>query len=160
MSRCGRVPGFPGAVRTGHALVETIRVPEVLECARAALDEQRQAGMPSVAFPTEGFFCERGAPGRWGAVLVFRDVTQVERVERTQREFVANVSHELRTPLTSILGYVELLVDEPEEGPDTSREFLAAIHKNAVRMGRLTEDLLALARVESATMRCIRSLCR
>ncbi|MEO6923087.1 MAG: ATP-binding protein, partial [Bryocella sp.] len=148
-----RVPGFPGAVRIGHALVQTIRVPEVLECARAALEERRVAEIPSVPFPTGRTFSVSAAPmPAGGAVLVFRDVTQVERVERTQREFVANVSHELRTPLTSILGYVEMLVDDLDESAEVapaSRDFLAAIHKNAVRMGRLTEDLLVMAKVES-----------
>jgi two-component system phosphate regulon sensor histidine kinase PhoR len=82
---------------------------------------------------------------------VLRDVTRMEQMERTQREFVANVSHELRTPLTSIQGYVEMLLDT-QESPLTAgveREFLEAILKSARRMGRLTDDLLALARVES-----------
>jgi len=83
-----------------------------------------------------------------GAVAVLRDVTRVEQMERAQKDFVANVSHELRTPLTSISGYVEtLLEDEEQEG--IVREFLGTIQKNAVRMNRLTEDLLVLARVES-----------
>jgi two-component system phosphate regulon sensor histidine kinase PhoR len=87
-----------------------------------------------------------------GAVVVMQDITQVEQVERTQREFVANVSHELRTPLTSISGYVEtLLEDERTRTTFTPqvREFLEAIHKSAKRMGRLTDDLLAMAKVDS-----------
>jgi two-component system phosphate regulon sensor histidine kinase PhoR len=86
-----------------------------------------------------------------GAVVVLRDVTRIEQVERTQTEFVANVSHELRTPLTSIQGYVEMLLEN--EGAPLSaaseHEFLLAILKSARRMARLTDDLLALARVES-----------
>jgi len=62
---------------------------------------------------------------------------------------VANVSHELRTPLTSIQGYVETLVEEPRPDAATTREFLGIILKNATRMNRLTEDLLALAGIES-----------
>jgi two-component system phosphate regulon sensor histidine kinase PhoR len=62
---------------------------------------------------------------------------------------VANVSHELRTPLTSISGYVETLLDHEESMRPQAREFLTTILKNATRMHRLTEDLLALARVES-----------
>jgi two-component system phosphate regulon sensor histidine kinase PhoR len=62
---------------------------------------------------------------------------------------VANVSHELRTPLTSIQGYVETLMEEPRPNRKTADEFLAIIHKNATRMNRITEDLLALASVES-----------
>jgi two-component system phosphate regulon sensor histidine kinase PhoR len=78
---------------------------------------------------------------------VLRDSTEIARVERTRRDFIANVSHELRTPLTSLLGYTETLIDE---SPDPkSREFLEIIRRNAQRMSRLTEDLLTLARVES-----------
>jgi two-component system phosphate regulon sensor histidine kinase PhoR len=148
-----RIPGFTGNVRTGHALVQTIRVPEVLECARIALEEREIAERSAVRFPTGRIFSISASPmPDQGAVIVFRDVTRLEHVEHAQREFVANVSHELRTPLTSILGYVEMLVDDAENTPGTSeasREFLAAIYKNAVRMGRLTEDLLVMEKVES-----------
>jgi two-component system phosphate regulon sensor histidine kinase PhoR len=65
---------------------------------------------------------------------------------------VANVSHELRTPLTSISGYVETLLEDERMGPSFTpqvREFLEAIYKSAKRMGRLTDDLLAMAKVDS-----------
>jgi two-component system phosphate regulon sensor histidine kinase PhoR len=87
-----------------------------------------------------------------GAVAVLHDLTDVERVEKTRRDFIANVSHELRTPLTSIQGYSETLIDTLPAA-DASREFLEIIRKNAWRMSRLTEDLLALARVESGEKR-------
>jgi two-component system phosphate regulon sensor histidine kinase PhoR len=83
-----------------------------------------------------------------GAVAVLHDITRMEEVERTQRDFVANVSHELRTPLTSITGYVETLLDHESGMTAQGREFLATILKNATRMNRLTEDLLVMARVE------------
>jgi two-component system phosphate regulon sensor histidine kinase PhoR len=83
-----------------------------------------------------------------GAVAVLHDVSEKERSETTRRDFVANVSHELRTPLTCITGYVETLLDDRTLSSQT-REFLTIILKNASRMNRLTEDLLALASVES-----------
>jgi two-component system phosphate regulon sensor histidine kinase PhoR len=85
-----------------------------------------------------------------GAVAVLHDITRIEQVERTQRDFVANVSHELRTPLTSISGYVETLLDHEASLSPQAREFLSTILKNATRMNRLTEDLLVMARVESS----------
>jgi two-component system phosphate regulon sensor histidine kinase PhoR len=85
-----------------------------------------------------------------GAVAVLRDQTETERVEKTRRDFIANVSHELRTPLTSIQGYTETLLDTAQED---DRDFLEVIRKNAIRMSRLTEDLLTLARVESGEQR-------
>jgi two-component system phosphate regulon sensor histidine kinase PhoR len=148
-----RMPGLAASVRIGHALVQTIREPEVLACARTALEERVVVERAAVPFPAGRISSVSAAPmPDGGAVLVLRDVTRIEQVERTQREFVANVSHELRTPLTSIMGYVEMLVDEgyaDAAASPATREFLEAIQKNAMRMGRLTEDLLLMAKVES-----------
>jgi two-component system phosphate regulon sensor histidine kinase PhoR len=141
------------SVRVGHALVQTIRIPEVLASARTALEDRASAECSAVQFPAGRIFSVSASPmPEGGAVIVLRDVTRLEVVERAQREFVANVSHELRTPLTSILGYVEMLTEDVENSPQESaaaKEFLFAIHKNALRMGRLTEDLLRMAQVES-----------
>jgi two-component system phosphate regulon sensor histidine kinase PhoR len=141
-----------GSVRAGHSLVQTIRAPEVLECVHVALETRKLAESRPVLLEPGRIFAVSASPmPEGGAVVVLRDVTRIEQIERTQREFVANVSHELRTPLTSIQGYVEMLL----EGGDaplpahSEQEFLEAILKNARRMGRLTDDLLALARVES-----------
>jgi len=139
------------AVRTGHALVQTIRDPTVLECVRNTLEQRIVSEGRSTSL----------APGRilevtvspmpgGGAVAVLHDITRIEQVERTQRDFVANVSHELRTPLTSISGYVETLLDHEASLSPQAREFLSTILKNATRMNRLTEDLLVMARVESS----------
>ena len=142
-----------GSVRAGHSLVQTIRAPEVLECVQAALDHGRLAERRSVSLPIGGIFAVSASPmPEGGAVVVLQDMTRMEQVERTQREFVANVSHELRTPLTSISGYVESLLEDERGGlffTPHVREFLDAIHKSARRMGRLTDDLLAMARVDS-----------
>ncbi len=147
-----------GSVRTGHSLVQTVRAPEVLECVQIALESRELVERrPVTVLP--GHIVEVTAapmPGG-GAVIVMHDITRIQQVERAQREFVANVSHELRTPLTSIQGYVEMLLEEAEDAPsqlsaaaaERQREFLEAILKSARRMGRLTDDLLALARVES-----------
>lgn len=142
-----------GNVRAGHSLVQTIRSPEVLECVQEALEKREYAEMRPVSLPMGRIFAVSAAPmPEGGAVVVMQDITQVEQVERTQREFVANVSHELRTPLTSISGYVETLLEDERTGlffTPQVREFLEAIYKSARRMGRLTDDLLAMARVDS-----------
>jgi two-component system, OmpR family, phosphate regulon sensor histidine kinase PhoR len=142
-----------GSVRAGHSLVQTIRSPEILECVQEALETREYAEMRPVSMPMGKIFTVSAAPmPEGGAVVVMQDITQVEQVERTQREFVANVSHELRTPLTSISGYVETLLEDERTGLSFTpqvREFLEAIYKSAKRMGRLTDDLLAMARVDS-----------
>jgi two-component system, OmpR family, phosphate regulon sensor histidine kinase PhoR len=141
-----------GSVRAGHSLVQTIRAPEVLDCVHIALETRQFSERQLVALAPGRIFAVSASPmPEGGAVVVLRDVTRIEQIERTQREFVANVSHELRTPLTSIQGYVEMLL-ESDEAPlthGTEHEYLEAILKSARRMARLTDDLLALARVES-----------
>jgi two-component system phosphate regulon sensor histidine kinase PhoR len=140
----------PGAVRQGQALVHAVRDPEVLACVGAALEtrELRSGKATSVA-PGRIFEVNAAPTPGGGAVAVLHDVTEIERAEKTRRDFVANVSHELRTPLTSISGYVETLLEDTLELPSHAREFMAIILRNATRMNRLTEDLLALASVES-----------
>lgn len=139
-----------GSLRPGAAIVQTIRDPEVLECLRLSMEGgvfcQRKA---TGIFPGHVFDVRVSPIPEGGAVAVLRDSTRMEQVERTQREFIANVSHELRTPLTSISGYVETLLDHESSLTSGARNFLDVILKNATRMTRLTEDLLALARVES-----------
>jgi two-component system, OmpR family, phosphate regulon sensor histidine kinase PhoR len=147
------IPGasVSGAVRVGHALVQTIRDPDVLACVRTALEERVVSERRSTSLLPGRIFEVAASPmPGGGAVAVLHDITRIEQVERTQRDFVANVSHELRTPLTSITGYVETLLDHETSLSPQAREFLSTILKNATRMNRLTEDLLVMARVESS----------
>jgi len=83
-----------------------------------------------------------------GALFVFRDVTDLRRLEAVRRDFVANVSHELKTPLTSIAGYAETLAAERGSNPQ-AQKFAETILSNARRMQRLVDDLLDLSRIES-----------
>ena len=138
-----------GSVRLQAPLVETIRDPEFLRAVEDA-QQKRSAQTARAASVLPGkIFQVTAAPMLGsGVVVVLHDLTEVERVEKTRRDFIANVSHELRTPLTSIQGYAETLL-EPGTQPDQGHEFLEIIQKNAARMARLTEDLLTLARVES-----------
>ena len=136
-------------VRVGHALVQTVRDPDVLGCVKVALEERVVCERRTTTMVPGRIFEVNASPmPGGGAVAVLHDITRIEQVERTQRDFVANVSHELRTPLTSITGYVETLLDHEVLTP-VAEEFLTTILKNATRMNRLTEDLLTMARVES-----------
>ncbi len=87
-----------------------------------------------------------------GSVVVLHDITELRRLERARRDFVANVSHELKTPLTAIQGFSETLLDGALEDPDNSRRFLEIIRENAIRLGRMTDDLLRLAQVEAGQL--------
>jgi len=142
-----RIAGTP--IHAGRPLIHSVRDPDVLACVRAAL-EKHEVRFGRASSLTPGRIFEISAtPLSGGALVVLHDVTRVEAAEKSRRDFIANVSHELRTPLTSIQGYVETLIDDPIPDSDINREFLGIILKNATRMNRLTEDLLALASVES-----------
>jgi two-component system, OmpR family, phosphate regulon sensor histidine kinase PhoR len=83
-----------------------------------------------------------------GAVLALMDLTTRRRLETIRRDFVANVSHELKTPLTVINGFAETLL-EPDIDPAQRRQFVGTIQSNVLRMQRIVDDLLDLARYES-----------
>jgi len=137
-------------IRVGRPLVHSVRDPDLLACVRGALEAgEFRSGRASSLAPGRIFEINAAPLPSGGALAVLHDVTGIEAAERSRREFVANVSHELRTPLTSIQGYVETLIEEPHPNPQIAQEFLQVILKNATRMSRLTEDLLALAGVES-----------
>jgi two-component system phosphate regulon sensor histidine kinase PhoR len=137
-------------IRAGRPLIHSVRDPELLACVKAALDlGEVRSGRASSLAPGRVFEINAAPLPSGGALAVLHDVTRIEAAEKSRRDFIANVSHELRTPLTSIQGYVETLVEDPRPNPETTREFLGVILKNATRMNRLTEDLLALAGVES-----------
>ena len=87
-----------------------------------------------------------------GAVLVFHDITQIRKLERMRRDFMANVSHELRTPVTSIKGYSETLLEGALEDKDRAKGFINIIHQNSTRLEALINDLLDLAAIESNKM--------
>jgi two-component system, OmpR family, phosphate regulon sensor histidine kinase PhoR len=85
---------------------------------------------------------------RYGAVLVFSDVTRLKELEEMRKEFVTNVSHELRTPLTSIQGFAETLMNPAVKDPEEIKKFLSTIQRHATRLGRIIEDILTLSRIE------------
>jgi len=80
--------------------------------------------------------------GDAGAVVVSRDVTAELTALRARDDLVASVSHELRTPLTSILGYLDLAIEDPDT-PDAVRASLDVAERNAERLLRIVADILA-----------------
>lgn len=75
---------------------------------------------------------------------------EVERANRLKSEFLASISHELRTPLHTIIGFSELLAEEVE-GPlnEKQRKFVGHIHKDALHLMELINDILDLSKIEA-----------
>lgn len=88
-------------------------------------------------------------PAHMGAIAILHDITNLERLERVRKDFVANVSHELRTPLTAIRGYAETLLDGGLEDPEQNRKFLEVILNHSIRLNNIASDLLLLSELES-----------
>ena len=87
--------------------------------------------------------------GGWlGIVVVMHDISELIRLERVRKDFVANVSHELRTPITSIRGFSETLMDGAIHDEEAAMQFLEIIHGESVRLETLIEDLLDLSKIE------------
>ena len=93
----------------------------------------------------------------FGRLFVHREVTAERRAERAKDEFVALASHELRTPLTSIRGYLEMLVEgDVGEVPADQRRVLGIIERNADRLVRLVDDVLAVAKADAGRLGLVR----
>lgn len=87
-----------------------------------------------------------------GAVVVIRDMTEERKLEKMRKDFVANVSHELRTPVAMLQGYSEALIDDIAGNEEERKEIIKIINEESLRMGRLVNELLDLARLESGSM--------
>ena len=137
-------------------LTELTRNPAIYSAFLDALKGEERSGVKvEMHDPARRVFDLRvvplGVAGRKnsaGAIGVFFDITQLEKLERVRQEFLSNVSHELRTPLTAILAFVETLEEGALNEPENSQRFLAIIRKNAARMQSLIEDILELTAIE------------
>jgi len=144
----------------GKLPLEVIRNAAVQDMAAKALQGVRALASDEIQLnvPQERFIQVNGAPimreGRCdGAILVFHDITELKRLERIRKDFVANVSHELRTPIASIKGYAETLLDGALQDKEHSKEFIKIMYENSDRLAKLIEDLLDLSKIESGKMK-------
>ncbi|MBM3977759.1 MAG: PAS domain-containing protein [Planctomycetes bacterium] len=145
-----------GVALDGRRLWEAVRTPELAELLEEARATDATCARQLSLATARGELVLQVHASRFstpaagtGLVLVFHDITELRKLERIRRDFVANVGHELKTPLTAISGYVDTLLDGAlEERADLER-FLGRIQANAQRLSHLVSDLLSLARIES-----------
>jgi two-component system, OmpR family, phosphate regulon sensor histidine kinase PhoR len=161
--------GVPTASAEGRPLIEVVRHAELVGLIRKALrGEEGLQNDVSMGIVQMQSFSVTAAPVKAldsataehdlaaakpsGAVVVLHDVTELRRLERVRQDFVANVSHEFKTPLTAIQGFAETLLGGALDDPTNNRRFLDIIRNHAIRLARLTNDLLKLARIEAGKL--------
>ncbi|MGL4296749.1 MAG: histidine kinase dimerization/phospho-acceptor domain-containing protein, partial [Aestuariivirga sp.] len=133
----------------GHHLSATIRAPALLEAVHAAIGgaEAHRVEL-EMRVPLARSFDVHVAPLGGAALLVFRDLTREQQIERMRADFVANASHELRTPLASLSGFIETMQGAARNDEAARSRFLGLMRQQADRMRRLIDDLLSLSRIE------------
>jgi two-component system phosphate regulon sensor histidine kinase PhoR len=135
----------------GQVLIEVLRVPALAELIEHVHRERGAPAESELSLPASRTVLARAAAVKstGNIILVMLDITEMRRLEKVRRDFVANVSHELRTPVAVIQANAETLIDGALSDPTRGPEFLSAIMRNAQRLARLVSDLLDLSRIES-----------
>jgi two-component system phosphate regulon sensor histidine kinase PhoR len=153
-------PGFAGILgldvppESGRALVEVVRQTELIEAVRQVLGgEPRVEAEIVTGTLRQHYFAATVAAVHTeqanGAVAVLHDVTDLRKLERVRRDFVANVSHEFKTPLTAIQGFAETLLGGALDDAQNRCRFMEIILEHSRRLARLTDDLLRLSQMDA-----------
>lgn len=141
---------------SGRPLMDISRHPTLHDSFRSCLQNKNEL-LQEITFETPD---ERTILTHWvplltgdslrGIVAVFHDITELKRLEKIRKDFVANVSHELRTPVTVIRGYAETLLEGVvTDDPQRAQQFLAVILNHSERLTAIISDLLSLSEMES-----------
>jgi len=149
-----RTVGARIPVNPGMQLVELVRDPALIEIMTDVLASgervERRITLPSAdQHSFEVLAGPLAGPSTPGALAILHDVTELERLERVRKDFVANVSHELRTPLAAIRGYAETLLNGALEDHQNNRRFVEIIEAQATRLTNIASDLLTISELES-----------
>jgi two-component system phosphate regulon sensor histidine kinase PhoR len=152
-----RILELPEGSSQGRTLVEALRQADLVALVRQALSGVEElTGEVEVGTVRPRNFSVTAAPvraaGANGAVMVLHDITDLRRLERVRRDFVANVSHEFKTPLTAIQGFAETLLSGALDDKANRVRFVEIIREHARRLARLTDDLLKLSRIEAGRL--------
>ena len=152
-----RILGTSPSESAGKLINEVTRVPAILETISGGL---KSAGPESAEVIVPGREGDRiiglhAVPlddtrgSHTGFMMVMNDLTDIRRLERVRRDFVANVSHELKTPVSAIKGLLETVIEDEKMSDGDRKNFLSRAQSQVVRMSALVDDLLTLSRAES-----------
>lgn len=146
----------------GHPLDSADLHPELARLAADCLDgdgphgaEVRLPGLPERVIAIKATRFSDG--GRISALLLLRDLSDIRRHEKMQKQFVSNVSHELRTPITAVRVTAEALLAGAKNDEDLVDRFLANIVDESDRLSALIDDLMEIAKRESGIVRTERT---
>ncbi len=146
------------AQAVGKSLIEAIRNSQIDALMTQALMDQGpkfteiewvQAGSRILRIQAVGI---SRSEGQVAGVMVLADLTDLRRLEKNRKEFLANVSHELRTPLTSIQGIIETIQEDKNISALQKDRFLKMMEEDTSRLRRLVDDLMELSRIESRSI--------
>jgi len=115
-------------------------------CETGAVSEIFENGGLTYAIRFDNYKDEFGS--NIGIIMIIQDITERQKLENMQRDFIANISHELKTPLTTIKSYAETLMEGSVDDKETTIAFLEIINTEADRMNRLVKDLLQMSRLD------------
>jgi len=146
--------GLDSPPQSGSALLEVVRQTKLIGAVRQVLKgEPRVEAEIVTGTLRQHFFAATVAAVRAaetsGAIIVLHDITDLRKLERVRRDFVANVSHEFKTPLTAIQGFAETLLAGAIDDPQNRVRFLKIVLEHSRRLARLTDDLLKLSQMDA-----------
>jgi two-component system phosphate regulon sensor histidine kinase PhoR len=149
-----RAVGAQPPVEEGRPVLDLVRDPSLINLLTQVIASGERVKNKIQLSAGEGKSFEAQAaplamPARRGAIAILHDITDLERLERIRKDFVANVSHELRTPLTAIRGYAETLLAGALADTENNRRFVEIIQAHAIRLNNIAADLMVLSELES-----------
>jgi two-component system phosphate regulon sensor histidine kinase PhoR len=147
---CNAAADRLGICKIGHSLIEATRSYELDSLAGDALDGR--AELPREFVLHNRLFRAQASRFTGGAVVVMRDVSELQRLGRARRDFVANISHELRTPLTAMRLLLDTFRAESANITPAQQRLLGQMYDQTESLTQLVQELSELTQIESGQM--------
>lgn len=148
----------------GRPFIEVVRNSEVLSLMEKVRKEEVPGSIElKTEHPREQYYVVQVSPLFYtehelsGFIAVFHDITRLQKLEQTRKDFVANISHEIKTPITAISGFAEILLEESRHDRSNTTKFLETIKSNSERINRLVDDLMTISKIELGAIAVVKS---
>ena len=149
--KAGEYMGIRWPNDSGLRIANLVRHPRLQNYLSSRDERELNEGLQleSPVNPNLKLECRITSFGDTQKLMVVRDITAIDRINRMRKDFIANASHELRTPLTVISGYLEDFAHDTRRCPQEWQPYIERMRKQAGSMQRLIEDLLLLSTLEN-----------